>query len=88
MTGKGKIMDGLGIFGIIIAAVVVIVVNYFVAKEFYEIAYEKGFKDKRYFWYSFLLSAVGYAMVIALPDRSVRKEKNTKTAVPDELPEL
>lgn len=81
-------MDGLIAFGIFVAAIIVIAIDYFVAKKFYEIACEKGYDDWCYFWYSFLLSGVGYAMVIALPDHSDRTAKAAKTAVPDELPEL
>ena len=43
---------------------------YFIAKQFYNIACEKGFLQKRYFWIPFLLGIIGYMLVIALPDRS------------------
>lgn len=85
MTEKGKNMDGLSIFGITVGAIIVIVIDYFVAKQFYKIAKEKGYEDTCYFWYSFLFSGVGYAMVIALPDHS---NCTVKTVAPDELPEL
>ena len=41
--------------------------SFFAAKEFQNIAIDKGYKDKKYFWWSLLLGAVGWAMVIALP---------------------
>ena len=54
---------------IFIAAIVGIAVAYFAAKEFELIAKEKGYASKKYFWWAFLLGAVGIPMVIALPDR-------------------
>ena len=47
--------------------------SYFVAKEFYTIAIDKGYDEKKYFWWSFLLGAVGWAMVIALPKITTEK---------------
>ena len=54
---------------IFIAAIVVLVVAYFIGKEFEYIANEKGYTSKKYFWWAFLFGAVGIPMVIALPDR-------------------
>ena len=39
--------------------------------------------QKKYFWPCFLLGAVGYLLVIALPDRG-----NTQQTASDELPDL
>lgn len=75
--------DILEVLIVIISIIVSIVIDYFVAKRFYSIAIQKGFEDKAYFWYSFILLPVGYLMVIALPDHS--KEV---PATSDELPEL
>ena len=58
---------------------------YYVAKEFAKIAAMKGHEETRYFWWTFLLSAVGMLMVVALPDRSAGK---SAPAVNDELPEI
>ena len=54
---------------IVIAAIVGIAVAYFAAKEFELIAKDKGYADKKYFWWTFLAGFVGIPMVIALPDR-------------------
>ena len=54
---------------IFIAAIVVLVVAYFIGKEFEYIAKEKGYTSRKYFWWTFLAGFVGIPMVIALPDR-------------------
>ncbi len=73
----------------IIVIIIAIIFDYVVAKEFERIAAEKGFAEKKYFYYSFIVPAVGYLMVIALPDHSITKtisvENNIDT---DELPTL
>ena len=57
------------------------VVSYFVSMEFQYIARLKGYSDKKYFWYPFLLSIIGYLMVIALPVRSTESSyENGKQA--------
>lgn len=58
-------------------------VAYFMAKEFYRVAKDKGYPQKKYFWVCFLLGIVGYLLVIALPDRA-----NSNKAFSDELPDL
>ena len=54
---------------------VVIVVQYFIAREIEEIAQEKGFHGKTYFWWTFLLGTIGMLMVVALPDRNIKEWK-------------
>lgn len=54
---------------ILAAAVVYLVVAWFVAKEFYKAAVARGWPQKKYFWLCFLLPLAGYLLVIALPDR-------------------
>lgn len=54
---------------IAIAVIVGIAVAYFAAKEFELIAKDKGYADKKYFWWTFLAGFVGIPMAIALPDR-------------------
>lgn len=50
-----------------------LVINYFIAVAFNEIAIEKGFSDTtKYFWFSFLLGLIGYLMVVSLPDKRAR----------------
>lgn len=73
-------------FIILASVVVAIFVDYDIAKEFQRIAEMKGHYDKKYFWWSFGLGLIGYAMVIALPDRSGQPE--AQPVYDDELPEL
>lgn len=61
-------MEGLLLLCIIIL-VLVFVIGYCAAKEFYLAAVEKGYDDKKYLWWTFWLFPVGAAMVIALPDK-------------------
>ncbi len=73
-------MGALRFFG----ACLIILLDWFIAEEFYDIATQKGFDERKYFWWCFFVSVIGYAMVIALPDHS-----NAKTGIAvDELPEL
>ena len=60
-----------------------IVLMWFIAKWFAEIAADKGYYDKKYFWICFWLGFPGYLLVIALPNRS-----NSLQTVSDELPDL
>lgn len=70
------------IFYLIILAIA-IWIDWYAAKQFEEVAQKKGHNQKKYFWICFLLGAIGYLLVIALPDRG-----NTQQAINDELPEL
>lgn len=74
----------MGIFLFIIA----IVISGIMAQEFYEIAEMKGHPCRKYFWWSFLFTFAGWAMVIALPDHSNVQQKIANTTTADELPEL
>lgn len=56
-------------FLIVLGAILVIFVWVYIAKQFEEIAEEKGFSGKRYFWIPFLFGIIGWIMVAALPDR-------------------
>lgn len=79
----------MGIFIILLCAVAVLILCYFIAKEFENIAKMKGYNSKKYFWWTFWLTPYGIAMVIALPDRKstvVIDEKREN--VEDELPSL
>lgn len=69
---------------IILGALAVIVLWYFVAAEFRRIAAMKGHNEARYFWWTFLFSLVGMLMVIALPQAT----KASDVVEPDELPEI
>ena len=68
---------------ILVACALVLWIDYLIAKEFYFAAQAKGYYEKKYLWICFLLGAVGYLLVIALPNRaSTPKEAN------DDLPAL
>ncbi len=71
------------IFLSIIVLAVGIWIAWYVAKQFREAAKMKGYDQTKYFWLCFLLGAVGYLLVIALPDRS-----DIQKIVSDELPDL
>lgn len=60
-------------FLIVLGAILMIFVWVYIAKQFEEIAEEKGFSGKRYFWIPFLFGIIGYIMVAALPDRGVQE---------------
>lgn len=64
-----------------------IVIAWFAAKEFYEIATMKGYPEKKYFWWCFFVGLVGWPMVIALPDRA-SKTYESSTVDTNELPDL
>ena len=55
--------------GLIIGCILVLVVFWFAAEEFYKIAVMKGHSERKYFWWSFLTPPLGMLMVVALPDR-------------------
>ena len=59
----------MGIFYLALA--VGLIINIIASCEFRDIAAEKGFDGKKYFWYCFWLGFIGYLMVIALPDRKI-----------------
>lgn len=69
---------------IVLGAILVIVLWYFIGKEFQRIAAMKGHEEARYFWWTFLLGPVGMLMVVALPQKAAAPEE----VKPDELPEI
>lgn len=69
---------------IILGAVVVITIMYFVAVEFRRIAAMKGHDEAKYFWWTFLLGVVGMLMVVALP----QGDRTTDEVKTEELPEI
>lgn len=75
-------------FLIVLGSIAVIVLWYFVSKEFQRIAEMKGHAEKRYFWWPFFLSVIGMMMVVALPDRRMIADQKAETVVSDELPDL
>lgn len=75
----------MGILAIVYLIVLGLLIwlDWYIAKQFEEVAQKKGHTQKKYFGLCFLLGAVGYLLVVALPDRG-----NTQQAANDELPEL
>ena len=78
-------MEEMLVILIFLAVAALIYLWYCVAKEFARIAAMKGHTEARYFWWTFLLSAVGMLMVVALPDHSAGK---SAPAANDDLPEI
>lgn len=70
---------------IIIAAILLLAVNAFMAVEFYKAASAKGWGQRKYFWIAFLLSFAGYILIAALPDRGGQQ---MSVLISDNLPEL
>ena len=87
--------------GLLLFVIVVgLIINFFIAREFYKVAVEKGHDEDKYLWISFFLGIVGYLLVIALPDRkkeyptggnttqsNAESSSNTSSKY-DDLPEL
>ena len=71
---------------LILILVVVLVINWFAAKQFHEIAKMKGHPESKYLWWCFWLGMIGWLMEVALPNRE-NIPSSTVTA-PDELPDL
>lgn len=55
-------------------------INYFIARQFQDVAEAKEWYDKKYFWICFLLGICGWLLVIALPDR-----RKTTAVVPETI---
>lgn len=82
---------------LIILCLVVIVIYFVSATEFQRIAEMKGHQGNKYFLWCLLCGPVGWAMVIALPDRD-QSQDQTRPQTPaqsqapaqssDDLPEL
>lgn len=71
---------------IILGAITVIILQYFIGKEFRRIASMKGHGEARFFWWTFLCGPIGMLMVTALPDQSA--VSSAAPVIRDELPEL
>lgn len=70
---------------IILGSIIALILWIVIALEFANIAKMKGYTEKRWFWYSFLFTAAGWLMVVALPSKNA--EVPTTKEI-DELPEL
>lgn len=64
-------------FLIFIGAVIVLIIQWIISKEFAKAAADKGYTESKYFWYCFFFSVVGYLLVAALPSKEQTK-KNEK----------
>ena len=67
----------------LIILALLIVLQYYVAKQFESVAKDKGYADSKYFHLCFWLGLVGYLLVIALPDRGsgIPKSKHPVSGV-------
>ena len=65
----------------LLAIIIAIIVDWFVATKFAEIAQMKGHEGNTYFWFTFILGIVGMLMVVALPTLEETKEENTKPSI-------
>lgn len=68
---------------VILLLIVCLVVDFFLAGQFFEAATAKGYTDKKYYWICFWLGLPGWLLVIALP-----KRENNVPVISDELPDL
>ncbi|MBQ6171759.1 MAG: hypothetical protein IJK34_03885 [Clostridia bacterium] len=59
---------------IILGSILVLIIDFIVAKEFKSIASLKGYNDNKYFWYTFLFGPCGMLMIIALPQSGIAAE--------------
>ena len=67
-----------------VCIIIVLVIDFIIAKNFSEIAEMKGYEESKYFWFTFLFGLVGMLMVIALPNIKEVTIKNmpVKPSVP------
>ena len=73
------------VFLIIAACLAFLVLDYFVAREFHMAAAMKGWASKKYFFFAFFLTVVGYLLILALPDRGSTSAGSFESR---DLPEL
>ena len=73
------------VFLLIGVCLALLVLDYFVAKEFYLAAAMKGWASKKYFFFAFFLTVIGYLLILALPDRGSTSAGSFESR---DLPEL
>lgn len=71
----------------IVFLVLVIKLWIYITNAFYNVAKDKGYSSKKYFWIPFWLTWIGYLLIIALPDRG-RIRKPAPVTRRDDLPDL
>lgn len=59
----------MAIFLTILGIALAIILNCVIADQFHRCAIDKGYEERRFFWFPFFFGLIGYLMVIALPDR-------------------
>ena len=74
----------MAFIGKLFLLIVIYIVSWFAAGEFFKLAEDKGYHDKKYFWWTFLLLPVGALLIIAMPDRGPEQ----RAVINDDLPEL
>ena len=75
--------------GFIIGIIIGLVICWAAAEEFCKIAEMKGYPERKYFWWSFLIPPFGMLMVVALPDRRIGAAPAAQQTQPDDqLPAL
>jgi hypothetical protein len=70
---------------LIAACAAALVLDFFVAREFYLAAAMKGWASRKYFFYAFFLTLIGYLLVASLPDRGSASSGSFESR---DLPEL
>lgn len=72
-------------FLIVCAVIAALIIDGIIAIEFQTVARLKGYMQAKYFWYCFLFTFAGYALVISLPNMSKKHEHEENN---EELPEI
>ena len=69
----GDYREAAGAIGAItfLFAIVFLVLDWLIAKEFQNAAELKGYKETKYLWYCFFFTIGGWLLVCALPNRNV-----------------
>lgn len=73
----------MGVILFVVLFLLYLLLSFYIAYQFSEVASEKGYHDNKYLWLCFLLGLPGWLLVCALPDRGIVIPTNS-----DELPDL
>ncbi len=73
----------MGVIFFVVLLLLFLILSFYIAYLFSEVASEKGYPDNKYLWICFLLGLPGWLLVCALPDRGIVTPSNS-----DELPDL
>lgn len=71
-------MDAGNIPEIVVVAtvlIIAIIIDAKIAKNMQGIAADKGYEGRKYWHYCFWLGLIGYAMIIAMPDRKAQEQR-------------